>query len=300
MQAIDENGFVQFLCPPTADDDSCLINRETLRKFLRNPVFVHVTPPTGHVYGHAKKVLTKRLQGWLQQPLEGGGTWGRRLRWNEWDGQHNHKKRGRGSPEHPPEPCRIYRSCGIQEQQGMCLLHMLTPFRRPNWTPEFWTPYRQMAATYGFRNSDVTWVAAVPRLHARRGTIPEINDREPFWLLATRGCRTELLQLIDIFKEFVYSIVFVKRRHGKVVERTTEDNIHAWSKSMPYRVGWDGDVVACILCILRMATDPQTVPNVVVFDGEWDLAKDQQHPSTSPEVIVLHPRGIKSVTRLDD
>ena len=152
----------------------------------------------------------------------------------------------------------------------------------------------------------------------------EINNGEPFWLFASRRCPTELLELIDIFKGFVYSVVFAKHRQHKKPEPTTLDDLHEWSQRMSYRVGWDGDLVASILCILRLATDSHTVPNVVVFDGDWDLPVAQQQPSSSPgqgiirrggvnpncnptiscfpapEVIVLHPGAVKSIARMDD
>ena len=197
MQAIDENGFMRFLCPPGEDgyndddddDGACLINRETMKKFLHHLAFVRVTPATGHTYGHAKKTLAKRLQSWLRQPLEDGGTWGSQRRWNEWDGQRNPRKRGRGHPHQPPKPYCIYRSCGIQEIEGMNLLHMLTPFRRPSWTPEFWTPYRKVADIYGFHNSNATWVAAVLRLQ-HKPTGDDVRDKQ--WRTVLVVCITAM------------------------------------------------------------------------------------------------------------
>ena len=56
--------------------------------------------------------------------------------------------------------------------------------------------------------------------------------------------------------------------------------------------------MSALLFLLRLTTDAATVPDLFIFDNDWDLSEVHQDTYTTPEVVFLHPRAMHFAPRL--
>lgn len=148
----------------------------------------------------ARSNLRNGLQDWLNHEVSVFGgprrPWGELQKWGMWSSSHEQprpRKRGRGSDEVAPQSITLFRSDGIQDEQDMLLGMGHVPLKDNEVLPCYWTPYQRVARTYGNRTSTPIWIS-------------EPRPKHPFWLFASRYCEAPCAVLVDLFRDFMWSL----------------------------------------------------------------------------------------------